>query len=153
MVTTTRAFVNYGWNPQSNPYDLSPNGQVATDFAKLKAAGINMLRIIMVQYNDANAYMQIRALVAFAKSQGMIVSWGATLGGGSHTKNDFTNFSNFVVTVIAPWCVQNGIDEFSIGNEEELHVDGTTLTVAQIQAKLKVLATQVKGIFPRTISY
>jgi hypothetical protein len=54
----------------------------------------------------------------------------------------------------AQWAQDNGVYEFQLGNEEELHVDGTTMTVAQIITNLKSVATEVKAIFTNgNVSY
>ena len=58
------------------------------------------------------------------------------------------------ILVAAQWAQDNGVFEFQIGNEEELHVDGTTMTAAQIRANLRDVATEVKAIFTNgNVSY
>ncbi|GAG91907.1 unnamed protein product, partial [marine sediment metagenome] len=54
----------------------------------------------------------------------------------------------------AQWARNNGVYEFQIGNEEEYHIDETTMTEAQIIANLKSVATEVQSIFTNgKISY
>jgi hypothetical protein len=54
----------------------------------------------------------------------------------------------------ALWAQTNAVSEFQIGNEEELHNDGTTLTDAQLRGNLKTLATSVQAIYTRgDVSY
>jgi hypothetical protein len=47
----------------------------------------------------------------------------------------------------AKWAQDNGIYEFQLGNEDEVQIDGTTMTVDQFIANLKSVATEVKEIF------
>jgi len=54
----------------------------------------------------------------------------------------------------AQWAQDNDVYEFQIGNEEEYHIDGTTMTVDQIIASLKSVATEAQEIFTTgNISY
>jgi hypothetical protein len=64
------------------------------------------------------------------------------------TATDFADFQTGIINTLAPWAQSVALDEFSIGNEEELHIDGTTLTDATLQSGLRSLATTLKaGIY------
>ena len=69
------------------------------------------------------------------------------------TTENWTTFRQAILDA-ATWAQANGVFEFQLGNEEEYHVDGTTITVAQIITNLKAVATDVQAIFTRgNISY
>ena len=54
----------------------------------------------------------------------------------------------------AQWAQDNGVYEFQIGNEEEYHIDRTTMTTEQIIANLREVASEVQKIFTRgNVSY
>ena len=58
------------------------------------------------------------------------------------------------ILIAAQWAQDNGVFEFQIGNEEEFHVDGSTMTEAQIIINLKAVATEVQEIFTNgNVSY
>ena len=84
-------------------------------------------------------------------SKGAKYIWGVS-------SNQFDNPANIITTESWPifkqaildnaqWAQDHGVYEFQLGNEEELHVDGTTMTVAQIITNLKSVATEVQEIF------
>gem|GEM_PF-2058288 len=54
----------------------------------------------------------------------------------------------------AQWAQDNGVYEFQIGNEEEYHIDRTTMTTEQIIINMKEVAAEVQKIFTRgNVSY
>lgn len=87
-----------------------------------------------------------QSAIISAITKGAQVIWGVQSGGATLTAANCSDYAN-AVKAAAQWAQDNGIYEFSIGNEEEAHVDGTTLTGTQVITNLKALATEVKEIF------
>jgi hypothetical protein len=131
-------------------YNISEfNGDVDT----LLANGFTQLRIHMPDYNDSNAVDILKTAVLSAIAKDVQVIWGVS---STLTVITSTNWADFRQAILdtATWAQANGVYEFQIGNEEEWHVDGTTMTVAQIIANLKSVATEVKQIFTNgNVSY
>jgi len=78
------------------------------------------------------------------------------LANGFTTTITSTNWPNFRAAILsaATWAQANGVYEFQIGNEEEWHIDETTMTVAKLITNLKSVATDVKAIFTNgNVSY
>jgi len=142
--------MNYGH--QGGPFDLTIGGVVQTDFNNMKAAGITKIRM-GTGFTATTLMAELQAVAVFAKTQGMTVAFGSTFGSVVATAANWPTYSTFVTGTLVPWATANKIDELSIGNEEELHVDGITLTVAGVQANLQALATTVKGLFAKKVSY
>jgi hypothetical protein len=94
-----------------------------------------------------------KAAVLEANIKGLKFIWGVGSGGTTITASNWPNFRQAILDA-AQWAQDNGVYEFQIGNEEEFHVDGTTMTVAQIITNLKSVATEVKEIFTNgNVSY
>ena len=115
----------------------------------------------------ANEFTEVRHLILYdnasevANSKTKIINWvakGAKVIWGVSapspiTATNWTAFHDAILSA-AQWAQANGVFEFQIGNEEELRVDGITLTEAQIQANLKSVATEVQEIFTNgNVSY
>lgn len=123
--------INYGHHATS--YDL--DGQVARDFALLKQLGVTKLRIVYPPFDSANVG-NIQALVQRALSAGFYVIWGVTAGGTTVTTSRWASFKSYVTSTLAPWAqAQNNSNlQLSVGNEEELHIDGTTVTASTVRS-------------------
>jgi len=94
-----------------------------------------------------------RGSVIVAVGKGVKVIWGVNIGGNTITASNW-NTGRLAVLAAAQWAQDNGVYEFQLGNEMELHNDDTTLTDAQLIANLKSLTTEVKTIFTRgNVSY
>jgi hypothetical protein len=146
--------MNYGNDYFSAPFD---HAQVTDDCARLKAGGYHHIRSSYPAFfgnmsGDAG-YFIFRDLASWLVAEGMTVNWGGTIAYNPFTATNFSDYATFLTTVQAPWAEANGIAEFSIGNELELTVDGTTLTVSALQAALRSLATTISGIFSGPITY
>lgn len=138
--------MNYGHQATHNPYSAT---QISADLGFLRAMGVAKLRIAFPTF-DAGGISAIQSLVQTALSMGFYVVWGATSSGGTPVSSSrWASFKNYVLTTLAPWAQaqQNPSLELSIGNEEELHCDGTTLTVATVVSDLAALASTVQGIY------
>ncbi|MBE3114527.1 MAG: hypothetical protein IMZ59_03300 [Actinobacteria bacterium] len=122
----------------------------------LLANGFTELRDYLVGYEDPWDLARAKAAVLRAIAKGAKVIWGVS----SNTHKDYaitaTTWPLYRQGILdaAQWAQDNGVFEFGIGNEEESHVDGTTITVAQIITNLKAVATDVQAIFTNgNISY
>jgi len=94
-----------------------------------------------------------KAAVISAVAKGAHVIWYVQSGGTTLTAANWSDFSDAVLAA-AQWAQDNGVYEFPLGNEEEAHVDGTTLTAATLITNMKTLATAVQAIFTRgNVSY
>jgi len=102
----------------------------------LLANGFTQLRIDIPYWADAGAVAISKSAVSIAVSKGAEVIWG--VGGKSGTISS-ANWSSYRQGILdsAQWAQDNGVYEFQLGNEEELHNDDTTLTDAQLRTNLK----------------
>ena len=92
-----------------------------------------------------------KAAVLAANAKGLKFIWG--VGSSAITSSNWPTFRQAILDA-ATWAQANGVYEFQLGNEEEYHVDGTTMTIAGIIANLKSVATEVKQIFTNgNVSY
>lgn len=134
--------MNYGHQAPHNPYDST---QVTTDLTFLKSVGVTKLRIAFPTF-DSSSLAAIQALVQQALSMGFYVIWGVTTGGPGTTATRWAAFKNFVIGTLIPWfqLQANARLECSLGNEEELHCDGTTLTVSTVIQDISSLAATAK---------
>jgi thiol-disulfide isomerase/thioredoxin len=104
-------------------------------------------------YLDTTNVNASKAAVIAGNAKGLKAIWGVTSSPTVITAANWPIFRQAILDA-AQWAQNNGVYEFQIGNEEELHVDGTTMTVSQIIANLKSVATDVKAIFTRgNVSY
>ena len=131
--------MNYG-NQIGAVYDAS---QVTTDLTYIiKTCGIHYIRIAYPLYTD-QSFDSIEAAALVAKSLGAYVTVGlcAPAGFGTAQQPAYTA----AVLSFAAWTQANQIDEFQVGNEMELAVDGTTMTAADVPPYVRSLAAQVKA--------
>jgi len=123
------------------------------DVDVLLANGFEYIRVHMSPYNESAWQVLGKAAVISAVGKGAKVTWGITGGGGPVTATEWITI-RAAILVAAQWAQDNGVYEFSIGNEEEMYNDGTTLTDAQLVANLKSVATSAQSIFTNgNISY
>ena len=94
-----------------------------------------------------------KAAVIAGNAKGLKAIWGVSTNSIIITAANWADFRAAILDA-AQWAQDNGVYEFQIGNEEEGKVDGTTITVAQLIANLKSVATDVQAIFTRgDVSY
>ncbi|HKX72564.1 MAG TPA: hypothetical protein VJM32_00970 [Candidatus Saccharimonadales bacterium] len=145
--------MNYGHQYPNNPYDMQ---QVAADLDFLKSAGVTRLRLAYPLWNDSGtAIASCQALVHYALAQGFYVIWGVVAQSPANA-TQWAAFKDYIMDTLAPWAqgLQNSNFELSIGNEEEFHCDGTTLTIPTVVSDLAALATAVQGVYTHgPISY
>lgn len=119
----------------------------ATDLPYLRSWGINKIRPLIATYNDSASKLAWETRSLIMKSYGFYVIYGITAGGNTLTAANWASYTAQVI-IEATWAAANGIDEFQIGNEEEVHIDGTTLTYATLRSNLRTLAATIKALFP-----
>jgi hypothetical protein len=132
---------NYGHD--GYVHDLSPGGHIERDFQRLLGGGVHCLRIAYNGFND----VQAKALARFAKTRGFYVisgEWGQL---------DVAQLPQYRAQVIqqAKWAQANGIDQLSVGNEQEDRLSGISLT--RWANEVVALAVDVRGVFFGTVSY
>lgn len=121
------------------------------------ANGFTNLRIDIPDYQDSDLIWS-KAMVIRTIAKGAKVVWGVTSNPGDNPDYIITaeSWSTFRQAILdnAQWAQDNGVFEFQIGNEEEYHIDETTMTVEQLISNLKSVATEVKQIFTNgNVSY
>ena len=134
----------FGFNVDTKVFD--------NDIDVLQANGFTEIRLDIQEYSDSDVVALSKAAALCAVAKGNKVIWGVT----SLPPITSTNWTDFRAAILsaAQWAQDNGVFEFSLGNEEETKVDGTTLTAAQLRTNLKAVATDVQAIFTNgNISY
>ena len=134
-----------------NVEQLSPKFSERVD--ELLANGFKQIRIDVTYWNYAPAIAIAKQAITIAVAKGANVTWGVGSGAGKITATNWPNYRQ-AIKDNAQWAQNNGVYEFQLGNEEEVHVDGVTITGAQMITNLKAVATEVQAIFTRgNISY
>lgn len=112
------------------------------------------IRIDIPTYTDSSWMARSKASVIQAVNLGAKVTWGVS----SNTPTTITS-SNFAaykqaIKDAADWAQANGVWEFQLGNEEENHVDGSTVTASDVTAyMIGAGATDAQNRFSGNISY
>ena len=115
--------------------------------------GFTQLRMEITYWADTGAVAISKSAITLAVSKGAEVIWGVGAAPATLTSTNWPTFRQGILDA-AQWAQDNGVYEFQIGNEEELHNDDTTLTDAQLRTNLKAVATEVQAIFTNgNISY
>jgi hypothetical protein len=127
-----------------NVWEISSSFEEWVDY--LLANGFTQLRINITFWADTVAGVITKSAITTAISKGAQVIWGVGSGSSTLTAANWPTFRQAVLDA-ALWAQDNGVYEFQLGNEEELHIDDTTLTDAQLITNLKALATEVQAIF------
>jgi len=141
--------MNYGHQISNSSYSTS---QIENDYAYLQSIGITRLRIAMPPY-DGTSISNCEDMVTRALAHGFYVIWGVATS-GTITSTVWSAWKSYVTSTLAPWAQTNGLTELCIGNEFELHVDGTTLTSTTVRSDLRALASTVKSNgFTGKVSY
>lgn len=139
--------MNYGHQPVYN------TTQTENDFTFLKSNGVGRLRIFMPTYNDTTDIPHCQDMIARALAHGFYVVWGVSTS-GVLTATVWSAWKSYVTGTLVPWATSNGLPELCLGNEFELHTDGTTLTSATVRSDLRSMASSIKaGGFTGKISY
>ena len=118
---------------------------------ELLANGFTELRIDIPDYQDNSQMTPSKAAVKRAIAKGAKVIWGVSSNSFNNLAHTITdkNWSKFRQAILdaAQWAQDNGVYEFQLGNEEEDHVDGITMTYIQLISAMKSVATDVQEIF------
>jgi len=128
-----------------------------SDVDTMLANGFTELRIDIPSYQHGDLVWS-KAMVIRTIAKGAKVVWGVSSNPDDNpdytiTANNWPAFRQAILDN-AQWAQDNGVYEFQIGNEEESHIDGTTMTVSQLIVNLKSVATEVKTIFTNgNVSY
>jgi hypothetical protein len=92
----------------------------------LLASGFTELRIDIPNYQDANWLAQSKAAVKRAVAKGANVIWGVSSYNKSNSDYTITaeNWPAFRQAILdnAQWAQENGVYEFQLGNEEDMHI-------------------------------
>jgi hypothetical protein len=124
-----------------------------SDFDTILTNGFTELRIDIPNYYSTDWLAYSKAAVIVAISKGARVIWGVSSHSQTITAANWATFRTAILSA-AQWAQDNGVFEFQLGNEEELHNDDTTLTDAQLIINLKAVATDVQAIFTNgNVSY
>jgi hypothetical protein len=120
----------------------------------LLANGFTELRVDIPAWNDEyGGVARSKAAVIRAIAKGANVIWGVGQSKNTITAANWPDFRAAILSA-AQWAQDNGVFEFQLGNEEEAHVDDTTMTKAQLIINLKSVATEVQEIFTNgNVSY
>lgn len=116
----------------------------------------NNIRMDIPTYTNTTWLAYSKVAVIQAVAMGMNVVWGVS----SNTPTTITaaNWPDFHTAILdaAAWAQANGVYEFQLGNEEEIHNEDVDpdITDAEIRAAIKSTATEVQAIFTRgNVSY
>jgi thiol-disulfide isomerase/thioredoxin len=117
----------------------------------LMANGFTEFREIP-NYDSADWLAGSKAAIIRNVGKGAKYIWGVA-SGVTITSTNWPTFRQAILDA-ATWAQANGVFEFQLGNEEEIKVDGTTITAAQLIVNLKAVATDVQAIFTNgNVSY
>lgn len=140
--------LNYGSNSRAVAY-------LDADLRLFRKLGITKLRFNNVDYADTAGIAFWRTVAANSCVMGFArVIHGITAGTTQITASTWQAFANAVLDE-AKWAYNNGNANLwlEIGNEEELHHDGS-ITDAQVRTNLRTLAASVKSLYPTlTVCY
>lgn len=140
--------INYGhhWTP------VTYSDRVARqEMEDILACGFSVIRIEYPTYNASVASMNMcKAMVLLALSQPFEkVIWGVVGFRSPVTATNHELHKTYIKSVAAPWCQSVGDSRlrFSVGNEEELALNTTTMSVEEMIASLKQLIIDVRAIY------
>ncbi len=97
-------------------------------------------------YLDTENIYAAKAAIIAGNAKGIKSIFGVSSNPTVITAANWAIFRQAILDA-ATWAQANGVYEFRIGNEEEYHVDGATMTTAQIIINIKAVAIDVKAIF------
>ena len=141
------------WSGLGMNFGIYPSDDWDAYFDTLLANGFTQLRMHLPDYADSEDLTASKAAVLRAVAKGFDVIWGVHASISGITADNWADFRQGILDA-ATWAQANGVYEFQIGNEEEQHLDGPTMTQAQLIINLKDVATDVQAIFTNgKISY
>jgi hypothetical protein len=136
---------------------MGPNEQYDAWIDELMARGFTEFREVPT-YQTWQWVDQSKASLQRNIPKGAKYIWGVSSNRYDNPDYFITaeNWPQFRQAILdaAHWAQNNGVYEFQIGNEEEYHIDRTTITTEQIIANLKEVAAEVQKIYTRgNVSY
>lgn len=140
--------VNYGHHIRKATFDIR---SIRADMEELKQQGIIGVRVAMAPFDNATVALTQQVALE-AKRYGFVTTWGVGVGTSNIT---LTRWNDFLASflIYAEWAYKHNIDYLGIGNEEELKVDGVTLTAAKVRTDILALAASIKSITPIKVIY
>jgi hypothetical protein len=148
--------MNYGHQVSPSSYDTM---QVESDLAYLKQHGVSKIRIAFPEFDDNSGGVLIahcQDMVARALSRGFYAVWGVAVGWGpgTITATRWAASKAYITGTLAPWAQSVGLSELCLGNEDELALDGTTITASTMRSDIRSMASSVKSNgFKGKVSY
>lgn len=132
--------INVANDTNAGNYDA---GVLTADLQYLLGRGIHHVRVRSPYYDNAADIACMKAVSLVAKGLGMYVTAGisAATPFAAAAQAAYTT----AIDAFFAWAQTNSIDECSVGNEMELHVNGTTMLAADVRPFVRGLATRVKG--------
>lgn len=145
--------VNYGHFTKTYN-DFAPGGKIPTDFANLKADGITCIRIVLDNFFGNSATTTDLDLATTSVADGFYTIYGTTIGSPNISSSTVDSYMTFTRSTMEPLMQQWNISEFTMGNEEEYHVDNSSISTTTLQNDLNALAGQVKALgYTGKVSY
>lgn len=135
--------LNYG-HYHKNSTDFQPGSFLFSDIALFKTAGVTCLRLAVDNDGFATSSVDIQ-LATTTVNAGFFVLNGMTLGACCVSSSTVGQYMLDTVNVLTPIYIQYNFPAMVIGNEEEYHIDNSSISTTTFQNDMKVLAAQVKA--------
>jgi hypothetical protein len=149
--------INYGHHLLTSEYNTDSRlyeKKVRAEMLEILEQGFDCIRLDYPQANSTNwnqAALERRKLnVRLALSLGFKkVLWGTVHERPVVTASNYVNSRNFILNTLLPWAESLADNRLcmSIGNEEEPHVDGTTMTAQNMRNNIIQLASDAQNIY------
>jgi hypothetical protein len=152
--------INNGHHLKTNDYTVDKplfRARMKQEMLEILARGYDSIRIDYPQFpagsdwqNDA--YERRKDCVKIALELGFSqVVWGVVHMRPAVSAASFSSSRSFILTTLLPWA--EGVNDsrlvISLGNEEETHADGTTITPSQLRSNLLALAVEAKQVYTK----
>lgn len=153
-LTTKRTSYTAPWSGLGINVNHSGAGSsFPANFYFLRAVGYTKVRLLVVDYTLPTTLAEWRGYVQQAldaKFDEVLYGVSAFPGGSPLTATNYITYSQAILAEAAHAAAFNNPRLiYQIGNEEEEHVDGTTLTDVQLQSNLISLSNTIRGLYPR----
>lgn len=130
-----------------NKYQLSDF--LGKQIDDLLYSGFTNIRTGLFNWNSDSAIAREKEAILLIVSKGAYCIAGVSSGAVTLTSINWASYCNKTLE-LAQWAQDNGVSEFQIGNEEETH---TSINQATLRNNIRKLATDVKKVFKRNVSY
>lgn len=115
-----------------------------TDLDELKKIGFTHVRMGNTDFSFTNATERAKEIVLYGISIGINMMWGPDQD-STITSSNWDTYHDLVITRFND-AITYGLHRFSIGNEMESSVDGSTMTITQLFDNLISLAEELQVI-------